>query len=612
MKWLIIIWILLVLNADADAAAGTKWLCSRSNVCSPENKQLQGEIYSVERFESQRDCRLSCGKYGAVWPMPTGAGISLSHSRVHFDPREMQFRVEAPSEAATQFLHETRGLFVANLRRECPRDDCAVASSARIVVLATVISESLVLDWRTHENYKLAINSALGNGTVVDIQATTVYGARHAFETLSNLVTGSVSGGLLLVSDVLISDRPCYAHRGLLLDTARHFVPLQHVRRTLDGMAASKMNVLHWHVVDAHSFPLEITRVPQMQRYGAYSSAQTYSRKQVVELMKYARLRGVRIIVEIDGPAHTNSGWQWGPDEGLGELSVCLQRSPWESPCASPPCGQLNPMNDNVYAVLKAIFRQVAEMGAPEETVHMGGDEVQLSCWNSSKQIQEQMLSQGYNLSEESFLRLWAQFHQRNLLAWDEINRREHPGLAEPKPVILWSSLLTNPDTIGSYLPKERFIIQTWVNSHDSLNRELLELGYRIIVSSANFWYLDHGLGHAKTEYHNWRTVYEADMPDGPDAQLVLGGEVCMWTESVDQHTLESRIWPRAGAAAERLWANPVESTVLIERRFYRYRERLLDRGIQAEAVAPRYCVLNEKMCDEHYFEVESLISLFF
>ncbi|XP_002134237.2 chitooligosaccharidolytic beta-N-acetylglucosaminidase-like [Drosophila pseudoobscura] len=596
------LWIFLVLGVGLargrGGGGGTKWLCSQTTFCTTESEMVDGENYKKERFESQRDCRLSCGKYGSVWPMPTGE-TSLSHNRVHFDPQKIHFDVRAPSEATSQFLDETRRLFLGNLRKEC-RCDCTLASSAKILVKANVISESLVLDWRTHENYKLFINTTKAAGTVVNIQATTVYGARHAFETLSNLVTGSVASGLLLVRDVVISDRPVYAHRGLMLDTSRNFIPLSYVRKTINGMAASKMNVLHWHVVDAHSFPLDITRVPQMRIYGAYSSSQTYSPKEVVQLMKYARLRGIRILIEIDGPAHAHSGWQWGPEEGLGQLSVCLNRIRWEAYCAAPPCGQLNPMNENMYTVLKAIFRQVAEMGAPEETIHMGGDEVYLSCWNTTKQIRDKMLDDGYDLSEKSFFRLWAQFHQRNLLAWEEINRRIYPSIPEPKPVILWSSRLTDPLAIENYLPKNRFIIQTWVDSHEPLNKMLLQRGYRIIVSTKDAWYLDHGF-YGSTVYHTWRTVYNNKLPKSRDRRQVLGGEVCMWSESVDQNSLESRIWPRAGAAAERLWSNPKDAPELIERRFYRYRDRLVDRGIHADAVTPRYCVLHEGMC-EHYF----------
>lgn len=69
-----------------------------------------------------------------------------------------------------------------------------------------------------------------------------------------------------MVYSAQVTDAPKYPHRGVLLDTARNYMPLRQIRNTLDAMAASKLNVFHWHVVDTHSFPLEITRVPQMQQ----------------------------------------------------------------------------------------------------------------------------------------------------------------------------------------------------------------------------------------------------------------------------------------------------------------------------------------------------------
>ncbi|XP_017042042.1 chitooligosaccharidolytic beta-N-acetylglucosaminidase [Drosophila ficusphila] len=584
-------------EVDSDVDGGSvsrKWVCSRTDICTSEAEKVAGLQYGPELFESQKDCRLSCGKFGAIWPMPTGQECSIAHGRVRFDPWRVRFRVAAPGEAATQFLRETNRLFVTNLLKECIRN-CTLAESKQILVRSTVANESLLLDWSTDESYAMVVRST-DTATFVDIQAETVYGARHAFETLSNLVTGSLSNGLLMAASANISDRPAFPHRGVLLDTARNFVPLKFIRSTLDAMAASKLNVLHWHVVDTHSFPLEITRVPEMQRYGAYSSSQTYSRQDALNLVKYARLRGIRILIEIDGPSHAGNGWQWGPAAGLGNMSVCLNQSPWRRFCVQPPCGQLNPLNDHMYAVLKEIFEDVAEVGAPEETLHMGGDEVFLPCWNNTDEIRDGMRARGFDLSEQSFLRLWSQFHQRNLNAWDEINERMYPGVKEPKSVIIWSSHLTNPKYIEAYLPKERFIIQTWVESQDALNRELLQKGYRLIVSTKNAWYLDHGFW-GSTSYYNWRTVYSSGMPLGRSRDQVLGGEVCMWSEYVDQNSLESRIWPRAGAAAERLWSNPKSSAVLAQRRFYRYRERLLARGIHADAVIPHWCVLHEGQC---------------
>ncbi|XP_030380711.1 chitooligosaccharidolytic beta-N-acetylglucosaminidase [Scaptodrosophila lebanonensis] len=580
-------------SADSDENRITRWTCTPTDLCLVDSSPSASRMQDQQRFESQRDCRLSCGKYGSIWPMPTG-DCSLSHDRVHFDPWKVRFNVVAPSEATTQFLRETNRHFVSNLLKECTRN-CTLEPSKEVLVKATVTTNTLQLDWHTDESYMLVVRTT-ATATFVDIKAATVYGARHAFETLSNLVAGSESHGLLLVSGARVHDRPQYPHRGILLDTSRNYMPLRYIRSTLDGMAASKMNVLHWHVVDTHSFPLEITRVPEMQRFGAYGPTQIYSRADTVNLIKYARLRGIRILIEIDGPSHAGNGWQWGPAAGLGNMSVCLNNKPWRNFCVQPPCGQLNPVNDHMYAIYKEIMEDLAEVGAPEETLHVGGDEVYLPCWNNTEEITRRMRETGYDLSKKSFLKLWSQFHQRNLEAWDDINQRLYPNIVEPKPMIVWSSLLTDPDYIEEYLPKERFIIQTWVGKDDKLNRDLAKLNYRLIISTKDAWYLDHGFW-GSTKYYNWLKAYNNPMPQGTRPGQVLGGEACMWSEYVDQNSVEARIWPRAGAAAERLWSNPKTSALLAQQRFFRYRDRLIARGIHPDAVIPRWCVLNEGQC---------------
>lgn len=118
------------------------------------------------------------------------------------------------------------------------------------------------------------------NSVTVNIRAETVYGARHGLETLSQLVArvpAPLGGGgrghssprkhmLIMATNVRLSDAPIFRHRGLMLDTARNFLPLYAMKRTLDAMAASKLNVLHWHATDSQSFPLESPRVPQLAR----------------------------------------------------------------------------------------------------------------------------------------------------------------------------------------------------------------------------------------------------------------------------------------------------------------------------------------------------------
>lgn len=298
-------------------------------------------------------------------------------------------------------------------------------------------------------------------------------------------------------------------------------------------MATNKMNVLHWHATDSQSFPLEIPSVPMLSKFGAYSPNEIYTMKDVKGIIKYAKLRGIRVIIEIDGPSHSSIGWEWGPSAGLGNLAVCVNKQPWRKFCIQPPCGLLNPLNPHVYTVLKNVFKDLLEVIPSEEVIHMGGDEVFIPCWNSTEEITDLMIQRGLDLTEASFLEIWSEFHIKNIENLKKLRNKS-------SPVILWSSHLTDPAVIEKLLPKDQFIIQTWVEKEKPLNEDLLKLGYKLIISTKNAWYLDHGFWGI-TKFYNWKTVYDNKLPNN---NLVLGGEVCMWGEYVDDHSLGEMFLP--------------------------------------------------------------------
>lgn len=312
--------------------------------------------------------------------------------------------------------------------------------------------------------------------------------------------------------------------------------------------------------------------------------------------MNYAKFRGIRVIMEFDSPAHAGNGFQWGPEYGMGDLAVCVNQQPWRSYCIEPPCGQLNPVNPNLYKVLKDIYLDIYDMIEPDELFHMGGDEVFFNCWNTTKEITDLLAARGHGRETVDFLQLWAEYQSASLKLWDEITGNTPSSRVEkepPNPAILWSSHLTDYNVIEKYLQKDRYIIQTWVKSDDVLPQELMKKGYQLIMSTKNAWYLDHGFWGV-TSYYSWRTVYKNRIPTD---DLVLGGEVCLWSEFIDENSMDSRIWPRAAAAAERLWSDPRTDPSLAETRFYRHRERLISKSIKPEAVTPEYCTLNEGEC---------------
>jgi hexosaminidase len=120
------------------------------------------------------------------------------------------------------------------------------------------------------------------------------------------------------LSRVLIEDSPEYSYRGLLLDTARNFIPIPSILRTLDGMSTCKLNAFHWHITDSQSFPLEIPNMPEINSFGAYSESQIYRVSEIKSIIEYAKNRGIRVIFEFDSPSHVGQGFQWGPEKGLG------------------------------------------------------------------------------------------------------------------------------------------------------------------------------------------------------------------------------------------------------------------------------------------------------
>lgn len=590
--WIFICAVFIVLaSANARSEDGRpswswSWQCVNGQC-------VRNEFLSVDGVQGSLDvCRLTCGRYGSLWPRPTGHTV-ISQKVLGFDPSRVRFDL---SDAAVRgisvrdFLTACTRLFINNLIQQCG-GNCSFVPDTNVTVHISVTSPDLALNWRTDESYSVEV-ATKANRVTVQISANTVFGARHALETLSQLVAGYTGSGgrtlLVIVTSARISDKPVYPHRGLLIDTTRNFLPVSTIKRTIDAMSASKLNVLHWHATDSQSFPIDSLRVPQLARFGAYSAKEIYSATDISSLLEYGKERGVRIMLEIDAPAHAGNGWQWGQTAGLGNLAVCVNQQPWRQYCIQPPCGQLNPANHNVYRVLRDLYRDIIDLLPSGEIFHMGGDEVFYPCWNSSKEIIDWMDSRGMGRSTSDFLQVWAEYQKTALNIWDE-----EVGHAKSQ-ILLWSSHLTSPGIIEKYLEKDRYVIQTWVEKLDPLPTTLLDLGYRVIISTKDAWYLDHGFW-GRTVYHNWRVVYNNRLPLGYKG--VLGGEAAMWGELVDEHSIDSKVWPRAAALAERLWTDPDSSSGAAEYRLLQHRQRLVTRGVAAEAITPEWCYQNEGQC---------------
>lgn len=555
-------------------------------------------------------CKLTCSTEGMLWPRPVS--VVLGEQVTLFLPWKTTLQSICQGEVC-DLLQEAYVIFKDTLQRYHPHyaDGRAPwtgpwdeATELQVLQLDVTVAENdTVLTLDTDESYDLTVTTGTDLISVIII-APTYFGARHALETLTQLMEYHETADALMVVSAMVSDVPAFPYRGLMVDTSRNFVSVSALERTLDVMAANKLNTLHWHITDSHSFPLLLDSLPNMAYYGAYSASQVYTPDQVHHLMKYAQVRGVRLLPELDAPAHVGNGWQWGEKEGLGRLAVCVNQEPWESYCVEPPCGQLNLANPNIYNVLGQIYKELVQLFSPLELFHFGGDEVNLNCWNTTEEIINFMEDNGYGTNESAYYEQWAVFQVR---AREELQEaaggREVPG-------VLWTSHLTEPEYL-QFLNPSQYIIQIWTEKNDPSIYNLLSNGYRVIFSNYDAWYLDCGMGAWVGEgnnwcspYKGWQTVYDNSPHDiafaetgSPYTDLILGGEAALWTEQVDDATIDSKLWPRGAALAERLWTNPLTTWKDAEIRFINHRQRLVQRGVQAERIQPRWCHQNEGLC---------------
>ncbi|KAG6455517.1 hypothetical protein O3G_MSEX009246 [Manduca sexta] len=460
----------------------------------------------------------------------------------------------------------------------------------RLANVTTFPEFSLEMD----ESYALRVSPASNERVNATIRANSFFGIRHGLETLSQLIVyDDIRNHLLIVRDVTINDKPVYPYRGILLDTARNYYTIDAIKKTIDAMASAKLNTFHWHITDSQSFPFVMDKRPNLVKYGAYSPSKVYTKKAIREVVEYALERGVRVLPEFDAPAHVGEGWQ------DTDLTVCFKAEPWAKYCVEPPCGQLNPIKDELYDVLEDIYVEMAEAFHSTDMFHMGGDEVSERCWNSSEEIQQFMIQNRWDLDKSSFLKLWNYFQTK-------AEDRAYKAFGKNIPLVMWTSTLTDYTHVDKFLDKEKYIIQVWTTGVDPQIQGLLQKGYKLIISNYDALYFDCGFGAWVGSGNNWCSPYIGwqKVYDNSPAVMalsyrdqILGGEVALWSEQADSSTLDGRLWPRAAAFAERVWAEPATTWRDAEQRMLHVRERLVRMGIKAESLEPEWCYQNEGFC---------------
>ncbi len=376
-------------------------------------------------------------------------------------------------------------------------------------------------------------------------------GAHVRASTPQGLFYGAITLWQLVMSDgrvpcVRIEDAPRFAWRGLMLDSARHYMPPAFVKRMLDAMAIHKLNTFHWHLTDDQGWRLEIRRYPRLTEIGAWRTpagaagaggkyGAYYTQDEVRDIVRYAAERFITVVPEIDMPGHAQAAIAAYPELG----------TEGPRPPVSPDWGihtYLFNVEESTFAFLTHVLDEVIEL-FPGPYIHVGGDEAVKDRWSASPRVQQRMRELG--VTDETALQSYfvARIERhlrdrgRRLIGWDEILEG---GLPEEAAVMSWRGI--------------EGAVTAAKHGHDA------------VLSPAPLLYLDYLQSDAATEppgrptYVTLADVYAFEpVPEGigpEEARHILGAQVNAWTEHMrTPERIEHNTFPRAAALAEVTWS---------------------------------------------------------
>uniref|UniRef100_A0A7S3LVZ5 beta-N-acetylhexosaminidase n=1 Tax=Palpitomonas bilix TaxID=652834 RepID=A0A7S3LVZ5_9EUKA len=415
-------------------------------------------------------------------------------------------------------------------------------------VSVTVSSADTSLSFDTDESYTLSTSKEGAK-----LEATSVFGALRGIETFRQLVKRHLFSVDVNCS-VSISDSPRFAVRGLLIDTARHFLPISLILENLDLMEMNKLNVLHWHVVDDQSFPFESDFAEHLSE-GAFSPSLRFSKENVKKVIDEAYVRGIIVMPEFDTPGHTLS---WG--KGYPSLLTS---------CSDGSFGPFNPLNEDLYPFMQGFLQEVVDT-FPTSYIHLGGDEVSFDCWESNDNITAWMKQQGWT----NYAKLEGYYVQKIVDIVEKTLKHKY---------LVWQEVFNNNITLSSDA-----VVDVWKGTDWATLSAVTEKGYKAVFSGG--YYLDH-LNTSPDFFDGWE-FYATDPQgfNGTQAQkdLVIGGKAAMWGEHVDVTNFIPRVWPRTSCVGERLWsAADVTDQADAEVRLHEFRCGQVAMGFNVEPLGP-------------------------
>ena len=499
------------------------------------------------------------GQTPSLMPMPEQIVFSTEKFRVdsHF-----KILIKGPSherlyKEARRFnkrLAERTGIFFKTWQV-----DGSFSSGNENVVIQ--VNAKGVVQLEMNESYKINVSNQK-----ILIQAESDIGAIRALETLLQLLVTDQDGCYFAGAEII--DKPRFAWRGLLISQPYHFMPMDVIKRTLDAMAMVKMNVLHFYISDDQAYAIESKKFPALHTKA--SNDEYFTHQQIQEMIDYADQRGIRVVPELDLPGHSTSILTAFPSLAAVKRAYVLQDH-WG---VFDPV--MDPTKEATFIFLDTLLTEVASL-FPDHYFHIGGDENNGKDWSRNDSIQRFMKRTGLNTT----VALQNYFNKRvqgilkksnkHIIGWDEILMKEIDGERARD----FFEKGEYDELIQTDVPKD-IVIQSWRGMEALLAaakngyKSILSKGYYIdLMQPAWYHYLNDPVPNNNTliipdseaNFNRFESTIIEKIKKGVnlltpnEQQNIIGGEATMWTEHVTPETIDSRIWPRTAAIAERFWS---------------------------------------------------------
>lgn len=404
------------------------------------------------------------------------------------------------------------------------------------------------------EGYRLAVTPES-----ISIIYGSAAGGLHALQSLMQAIVND-GGGSPALASLEIRDRPRFAWRGLMMDSGRHMMPVQDIKKALDLMARYKFNILHWHLTDDQGWRLPVPGYPRLTTAGG-TRAQSpvigsrnkpdgtpysghYTADEIREVVRYARDRGITVIPEVEMPGHASAAIAAYPELGNADIpdyAPKVQETWGVHPYTFAP-------TEKTFRFLEDVLDEVCRLFPDSPFIHIGGDEAPKDQWKQSPAAQQVMKDNGLRNEHELqsyFIRRVEQMinkRGKRLIGWDEI---QEGGLSPTATMMVWRSWMPNSAA------------------------HALERGNDVVMTPNSHLYFDYDQGPGKPsapgyETNNndsltWQHVYALEpVPRGTPKdreKQVLGCQANVWSEYIPNlPKWEYQVFPRALALAEVAW----------------------------------------------------------